>query len=308
VNVADRQVEGLRHLLDPFSGVDVLPEDGGANALHARQPETDVGRHAHRRIGILVWPPTGSDIVFPCDSLDEGLGRGREDQLATSDGNEAVVSFEAGCVLGREHKLPTLTHEGLLMGEGVGDTELLPEQIDERAELRHRYSVRASVFPQETSLDELLPGDQSIAARMHQGGGGGAAVADQHRQHPGVQLAVPGARMKLVGGDSGRVERQELVSGVLVAPSERVVVDVLVERPGELALEHHTPERTYRLAMIQVRGDGGAPTPATRAFEVLGRAPELAAERWPLGAGWPLPQVRHEAARSRVCPEAGGGR
>jgi hypothetical protein len=33
VNVADRQVEGLRHLLDPFSGVDVLPEDGGTKEV-----------------------------------------------------------------------------------------------------------------------------------------------------------------------------------------------------------------------------------------------------------------------------------
>ena len=41
-------------------------------------------------------------------------------------------------------------------------------------------------------------------------------------------LAVPEARMKLVGGDSGRVEHQELVDSVVVAPSERAVVDVLV--------------------------------------------------------------------------------
>jgi FtsP/CotA-like multicopper oxidase with cupredoxin domain len=61
-----------------------------------------------------------------------------------------------------------------------------------------------------------------------------------------VNLAVPGARMKLVGGDSGRVEHEEFVESVVVAPSERVVVDVLVDQPGELALEHHTPDRTYR--------------------------------------------------------------
>jgi FtsP/CotA-like multicopper oxidase with cupredoxin domain len=92
-------------------------------------------------------------------------------------------------------------------------------------------------------------------------------------------LAVPGARMKLVGGDSGRVEHQEFISEVLLAHSERAVVDVLVDRPGELALEHHTPERTYRLATIQVRGEGGAPSPAAREFERLRRAPELEAER-----------------------------
>jgi FtsP/CotA-like multicopper oxidase with cupredoxin domain len=93
-------------------------------------------------------------------------------------------------------------------------------------------------------------------------------------------LAVPGARMKLVGGDSGRVEHEELVSEVLVAPSERVVVDVLVERPGELALEHHTPDRVYRLAAITVTE--GAPSAAAAQFGRLRRAPELEAERWQL--------------------------
>jgi FtsP/CotA-like multicopper oxidase with cupredoxin domain len=92
-------------------------------------------------------------------------------------------------------------------------------------------------------------------------------------------LVVPGARMKLVGGDSGRVEHQEFVSGVLLAPSERAVVDVLVDRPGALALEHHTPERTYRLARIQVRGEAGAPSAAAREFARRRRAPELEAER-----------------------------
>jgi FtsP/CotA-like multicopper oxidase with cupredoxin domain len=91
-------------------------------------------------------------------------------------------------------------------------------------------------------------------------------------------LTVPGTRMKLVGGDSGRVEHQELVESVVLAPSERAVVDVLVDRPGELALEHHTPDRTYRLAQLLV-----APERAERSraeeFEQLGRAPELEAER-----------------------------
>jgi FtsP/CotA-like multicopper oxidase with cupredoxin domain len=91
-------------------------------------------------------------------------------------------------------------------------------------------------------------------------------------------LRLPGARMKLVGGDSGRVEHEELVPEVLVAPSERAVVDVLVERPGELALEHHTPNRAYRLATLAVAGEAGG-TAAGRAFPVLHRAPELEAER-----------------------------
>jgi FtsP/CotA-like multicopper oxidase with cupredoxin domain len=90
-------------------------------------------------------------------------------------------------------------------------------------------------------------------------------------------LSVPGARMKLIGGDSGRVEHQEFVSEVLLAPSERAVVDVLVDQPRGLALEHHTPNRSYRLATLTV-GEG-RPGPAAAAFAQLRRAPELAAER-----------------------------
>jgi FtsP/CotA-like multicopper oxidase with cupredoxin domain len=90
-------------------------------------------------------------------------------------------------------------------------------------------------------------------------------------------FTLPGGRMKLVGGDSGRVEYEEFVEQFVLAPSERVVVDVLVESPGELALEHHTPDRTYRLAAITVTE--GPPSTAATQFGQLRRAPELEAER-----------------------------
>jgi FtsP/CotA-like multicopper oxidase with cupredoxin domain len=65
-------------------------------------------------------------------------------------------------------------------------------------------------------------------------------------------VALPGAQMKLVGADSGHYEHEELVEEVLLAPSERVVVDVLFGEAGELELEHRTPERAYKLASITV--------------------------------------------------------
>jgi FtsP/CotA-like multicopper oxidase with cupredoxin domain len=91
-------------------------------------------------------------------------------------------------------------------------------------------------------------------------------------------VVLPGAQMKLVGGDSGRAEHQEFVSEVLLAPSERAVVDVLFDRPGQLELQHRTPDRVYRLAAITVTGEPAAPSLAEQ-FEVLCTAPELAAER-----------------------------
>jgi len=91
-------------------------------------------------------------------------------------------------------------------------------------------------------------------------------------------VRLPGARMKRIGGDSGRVEREEFVSEVLLAPSERAVVDVLLDQPGELTLEHQTPNRTYPLASITVAEEPAEPSLADQ-FRQLRTAPELAAER-----------------------------
>ena len=96
-------------------------------------------------------------------------------------------------------------------------------------------------------------------------------------------VALPGARMKLIGGDSGRVEHEEFVSQVILAPSERAVLDVLFGQPGQLELQHRTPDRTYRLAAITVTGEQATPSLADQ-FEVLREAPELAAERQGLDA------------------------
>jgi FtsP/CotA-like multicopper oxidase with cupredoxin domain len=98
------------------------------------------------------------------------------------------------------------------------------------------------------------------------------------------RVTVPGARMKLVGGDSGRVEHEQFVDDVVLAPSERVVVDVLFDHAGEVALEHRTPNRIYRLAPITVTGEIAQP-PLREVFERLRTAPELSAERQQLD-GW----------------------
>jgi FtsP/CotA-like multicopper oxidase with cupredoxin domain len=91
-------------------------------------------------------------------------------------------------------------------------------------------------------------------------------------------VALPGARLKLVGGDSGHFEHEGFVEEVLLAPSERVAVDVLFEAPGELELQHRTPDRTYRLAVITVRDEPAEPSLDTE-FERLRTNADLADER-----------------------------
>ena len=95
-------------------------------------------------------------------------------------------------------------------------------------------------------------------------------------------VALPGARMKLVGGDSGRYERETFVEEVLLAPSERAVVDVFFHTPGDVRLEHRTPDHTYVLGAFWVVGESaseGAP-----GYETLRTDPELTARRQALAA------------------------
>jgi FtsP/CotA-like multicopper oxidase with cupredoxin domain len=91
-------------------------------------------------------------------------------------------------------------------------------------------------------------------------------------------VGLPGALMKRVGGDSGHYEREEFVDGVIVAPSERVVVDVLFEESEELTLEHRTPDRTYPLATIAVTDEQAEPSAAAE-FAIHRTNPDMAAER-----------------------------
>src|SRR5215207_9052337 len=88
-------------------------------------------------------------------------------------------------------------------------------------------------------------------------------------------VAVPGARMKLV-------------DAVIVAPSERVVIDVLIEQPGQLTLEHSTPERTYSLATIEVSSEGATQS-LVEEFDSLRHNPEWVMERERLAAYFDAP-------------------
>lgn len=86
------------------------------------------------------------------------------------------------------------------------------------------------------------------------------------------------ARMKLVGGDSGRVEREAFVESVLLAPSERVVVDVLFDTPGQVTFEQRTPERSTALATVAVSAEPAQPS-LEGPFSELRTNPELVAAR-----------------------------
>ena len=91
------------------------------------------------------------------------------------------------------------------------------------------------------------------------------------------KFGITGARMKLVGGDSGRLEHESFVDDVLLAPSERAVVDVLFDTAGDARLEHRTPNHTYDLGTISVSGTASGVAAAS--FDTLRTDPVLTALR-----------------------------
>ncbi len=65
-------------------------------------------------------------------------------------------------------------------------------------------------------------------------------------------FSVEGQRMKLVGGDSGRYEKETVVDSLILAPAERSIVEVYFDKPGLYKLLHTTPKKTYTLGTISV--------------------------------------------------------
>jgi FtsP/CotA-like multicopper oxidase with cupredoxin domain len=44
--------------------------------------------------------------------------------------------------------------------------------------------------------------------------------------------------IKVIGSDLGRFEHEAMVESVVLAPAERYIVEVLFERPGDIAIEN----------------------------------------------------------------------
>lgn len=100
-------------------------------------------------------------------------------------------------------------------------------------------------------------------------------------------ISIPGARLKVVGGDMGRYEREVWTESVVLAPAERYVVDAMFETTGVKYLLNsvqsidHTrgtffPE-TDTLGVIQVQREK-APRDLSRQFRGLRTNPDVIAD------------------------------
>lgn len=74
------------------------------------------------------------------------------------------------------------------------------------------------------------------------------------------RVMLPGAKMKLVGGDSGKYEKEQFVDEIIISPSERAIVDALFDQAGSFMLEHKSSAQTYPLAKINVSAQETSPS------------------------------------------------
>ena len=98
-------------------------------------------------------------------------------------------------------------------------------------------------------------------------------LPDQHRQHARLQRRDPGR-----ADEAGRRRQRPLrargsIDGVMLAPSERAVVDVLFDQAGTAALEHRTPEQHLPAGRDHVSRRAGDAA-LRRAVRELRRNPE----------------------------------
>ena len=114
------------------------------------------------------------------------------------------------------------------------------------------------------------------------GGGRGrrsrTPLRGEHREHAHLQRSVSTAPASSTSAETAVAANASPSSTtVLLAPSERAVLDVLFETPGDVRLEHHTPDHVYDLGTISVTGsiDGEA----AASFDLLRTDPELTAAR-----------------------------
>ena len=65
-------------------------------------------------------------------------------------------------------------------------------------------------------------------------------------------FSIDDHKMKLVGGDGGKYEKESFVDSVIFSPAERYIVEVLFDRAGTFKLLHTIPGKTYTLGVVNV--------------------------------------------------------
>lgn len=68
-------------------------------------------------------------------------------------------------------------------------------------------------------------------------------------------FSIPSAKLKLVGSDNGKYEKEEYQDTVMIAPSERAIVEAYFPATGTYSIENKTPNNVTPLGSVAVNND-----------------------------------------------------
>lgn len=97
----------------------------------------------------------------------------------------------------------------------------------------------------------LINGQESAKFKARQGEVVRFLVLNAANARP-FRIAIPGAKIKLVGGDSGSYSNEEFIEELVISPSERYVIDVLFEKSGTFSLQNRSTSNPIEIAVIDV--------------------------------------------------------
>lgn len=96
-------------------------------------------------------------------------------------------------------------------------------------------------------------------------------------------FSIAGAQLKLIGNDGGFYEQESWADSVIIAPSERRVIEAYFNQPGNYEVRNVNPLETYTLGTITVTPEPAIPSYAAH-FVTLRDKASVQAETEPLRA------------------------
>lgn len=66
-------------------------------------------------------------------------------------------------------------------------------------------------------------------------------------------FSIEGARIKLVGGDVGRIEKETFVDSIIIAPAERYILEIQFDRAGTFEIQNKTDGEFRKIGSITVK-------------------------------------------------------
>ena len=97
----------------------------------------------------------------------------------------------------------------------------------------------------------LLNGNEDYSLSVNQGEVVRFYLTDSANTRP-FNFKIEGHKLKLIGSDIGKYEKEEFVDSVIISPGERYIVEALFDREGVFSIQHKTPQKAHNLGKINV--------------------------------------------------------